>query len=501
VNPVLNLGRNQIRALSQVLSKHLSRTAHGQEIIQVFGKNNESGRAVLFEYLKAHLPENPGLQSQIKAALGDEAGGRFTTIVTDGAYVDQIFNIKELESLSIRYYFFQDIWQVITFLLGVVVIGGMISLGYWWFQQPRIMTGDFNIAVAEFVPRGDANDIAPIVSQRIFSFLDGQYLLSSFQDVQVEHDKIGVISSAEAARALADKIRAHVVIYGDVTVVNDQVLVTPQFYVVQSYQADVGEVNGEHKLAVPISLLVKDLFNPSSEALKIMQQNARILTEFTKALVYLAAGEPGDLILAAESINKAIAEAERHDDFMGKEVVYLFASDIARRQGNLEEAQEYLDESLRLNKNYGRGYIAQANIYYDNGDLYQAIQNYEKAKQLTDQPFGAYIVEKASLGIGHSCWIQFQYVIRDGGADQSGSYDLAKCALDNYQTVIQSFAFQENPETNLQEMAAWAYYDSGTIYHNRGQIQVAQELYEQALNITKDPKLIRRAQASLEEVK
>lgn len=501
MSPLLNLGRKRNYTLSQVLSNFLSRTKEGKAIIRAFEKDRESASAAIVAYIEQHLKDQPEFQRQIQAALGKEEAERFSTIVASGGHVDQIINAGIVEQLSIRYYMFQDVWQVMTFLLGVVVIGGMISLGYWWTQQPRVMTGDFNIAVAEFVPKGDAQDIAPIVSQRIFSFLDGQYVSVSFQDVQVEHDKIGMISSAQEARALAEQINAHLVIYGDVTVLSDQVLVTPQFYVAESHQADLGEVNGEHRLAAPISLLIKDLMKPSSEALKAMEQNTAILTEFTKALVYLSAGKPGDLILARESINKAIAAAENYDNFTGKEVVYLFSSDIARRQHNLDDAQKYLDEALRLNQDYGRGYVAQANIYYDQGKLSQAIEYYEKAKQLPDQPFGAFVVEKASLGIGNSCLNQFQSVLRDGGADQSGTDPLAKRALDNYQIVINSFAIQEKPDTNLQEMAAWAYYNSGLIYQSRGQFQIARNLYDQALQITNDPALIQRTKVSLKEVK
>jgi tetratricopeptide (TPR) repeat protein len=501
VNPVLNLGRKQLQNLSQVLSKYLSRTQEGKKIIRAFDKDRESGSSAILEYVDKHLMDQPEFQRQVKNALGEEDGERFSTIVASGGHVDQIINAEVVEKLSIQYYIFQNSRQVITFLLGVVLIGGLIFSGYWWTQQPRVMTGDFNIAVAEFAPKGDASEIAPIVSQRIFSFLDGQYLLSSFQEVQVEHNKIGIVSGAEEAATLAEKINAHLVIYGDVTVINDQVLITPQFYVVESHKANVGELNGEHKLAAPISLPVKDLVEPTSEVLKAMEQNTTILTEFTKALVYLTAGKPGDLTLAKESINKAISEAESFDDFIGKEVLYLFASDIARRQGNLDDAQEHLDEALDLNKNYGRGYIAQANIYYDQGNLFKAIEFYEKARQLPDQPFGAYIVEKASLGIGQSCWVQFQYVNQNEGADQSDSYELAKCILENCQKVVDSYVIRDDPEPILQGMAAWAYYDSGTIYQSWGELQEARNFYEQALNISKDPELIRRAKASLEEVK
>ena len=501
MNQVLNLGRKQIQTLSQVLSKYLSRTQEGKKIIRTFEKDREFGSAELLSYIDKRLKDQPEFQRQVKKALGEEAGERFSTIVASGGHVDQIINADIVEKLSIQYYIFQDSRQVITFLLGVVLIGGMISLGYWWSQQPRRMTGDFNIAVAEFSPKGDSGEIAPIVSQRIFSFLDGQYLLSSFQDVQVEHDKIGIISGAEEAAALARKINAHLVIYGDVTVISDQVLITPQFYVVELHQTDVGEVNGEHKLAAPISLPVKDLIEPSSEVLKVMEQNTAILIEFTKALVYLAAGKPGDLTLAKESINKAITEAESYDDFIGKEVIYLFASDIARRQGNLDDAQKQLDEALDLNKNYGRGYIAQANIFYDQENLFKAIEYYEKAKLLPNQPFGAYIVEKASLGIGQSCWVQFQNVNQNEGADRSEAYELAKCTLDNSQEVINSYVVQNDPEPILKEMAAWAYFDSGSIYQSWGQDEDARKLYEQVLNISKDPELIRRVNTSLEEVK
>ena len=265
-----------------MLSRYLSRTQEGKKIIRAFEKDRESGSAAILEYIEKHLKDQPGFQRQVKKALDEEDGERFSTVVTSGGHVDQIINADIVERLSIQYYIFQDSSQVITFLLGIVLIGGTISSGYWWSQQPRILTGDFNIAVAEFAPKGDANDVASIVSQRIFSFLDGQYLLSSFQDVQVEHDKIGVIAGAEEARALAKKINAHLVIYGDVTVINDQVLVTPQFYVVELHQVDVGEVNGEHKLAAPINLLIQDLVDPSSETLKTMEQNTSILIEFTK---------------------------------------------------------------------------------------------------------------------------------------------------------------------------------------------------------------------------
>jgi tetratricopeptide (TPR) repeat protein len=442
-------------------------------------------------------PDNPNGDRPVP--VSNVSGG----VSVDGATVTiggDVVGRDKITQTTNNFSIFRTVRQVIAFLLIVVAVGALIAFGVWSSRQPAWMDGDFNIAVADFVPSGDADKVAPIVGQRIFSFLNGQYMLSSFQKVQVIHDKIGVITGAGEAQALAKKIKAHLVIYGDVTVINGQALVTPQFYVADTHQTDVGEANGEHQLSAPIRLPVSDLAEPSSEALKVMEQNTSILTEFTKALVYLTARTPADLRLARESIDKAIAEGKRYDDFPGKEVLYLFASDIARRQGQLDAAQTYLDEALRLNQDYGRGYIAQANIYYDQGNLYQAVQADLKAKQLPGQPLGAYIVEKASLGIGHSCWNQFQSARQHGETDQASLYALATCALDNYRQVIDSYVQQAEPEMNLREMAAWAYFGAGTIYQAQGQADTARTMLEQARNITTEPELLQRIEASLKSL-
>jgi len=388
-----------------------------------------------------------------------------------------------------------------VFLAVVLVVGAGIAYVTWWSRQPRRMTGNFNIAVAEFVQTGEADPVASIVSQRIFSFLDGQYSQISFENVQVVHNKIGVIVGAEEASTLAEKIDAHVVVYGDVTVIDDQVLVTPQFYVVESHQSDVGELSGEQELAACISLPKEDLVNPSPEALKKMEESSKILTEFTKALVYSAAGRSGDLELARESIEAAIAEGESYGDFAGKEVLYLIASDIARRQKHLNEAQAYLGQAKALNENYGRGYVAEANIYYDQGNLYKAIKVYGKAKELKDQPFGAYIVEKASWGIGNSYMSQFGHVIRNEPVDWTGAIELANCALDNYQVVIDSYLQRSSPEASLREAAAWAYYYSGVIYQETEQGEIARQVLEQASRLTDNPDLAKKARDRLDELR
>ena len=496
MNPVLNLGKGQRQTLSHVLSKYLSRTAEGKKIIRTFDKDREAGSSAILEYVDKHLKDQPEFQRQVKKVLGEEAGERFSTIVASGGHVDQIINAEVVEKLSIQYYIFQDSRQVITFLLGVVLIGGMISLGYWWSQQPKVMTGDFNIAVAEFSQVGDAKPkVAEIVSQQVFRFLDDQAKLISFEDVQVSHKNIGIVTSAEEANVLAQRIHAHVVIYGDVTALGTQVRLTPQFYIAEAFRADASELNGQQKLAAPINFLLSELLNSGSDPLSLIQERTIIMTAFTKALVFLAANK---MLLAQEAIEQAILHGEQQGPFEGEEILYLFGAHIYRLQGDRVIAQKYIDEAIWINPNYGRAYIAQAHLYYDEGNLYQAIQYFEKAKQLPDQPFGAFINEKADFGIGNSCWVQLQYVNQT--PDHSASAELEDCVLNNYQQVIDSYKLQENPGVNLTEITAWAYYGAGTVLQDRGQHQDAQSMYRQALDLTTDQDLIELINPRLQEV-
>jgi tetratricopeptide (TPR) repeat protein len=393
---------------------------------------------------------------------------------------------------------FQGSRPIITLLVGIVLIGTILGSGLWWLRQPRRMTGNFNIAVALFSQQGNAEpNVSQIVSQQLFRFLDDQAKLITFENVQVSHKNIGVITSAEEAKTLAQRINAQVVIYGDVTTFGEEARMTPQFYIAEAFRADVGELNGQQKLAAPISFPIGDLLDPTSMPMTLIQERTVIMTEFTKALVYLGLD---NLPLAKEAVDQAMRSSESQGPFEGQEVLYLIASQIARLQGDQTSAEIFVNHALELNPQYGRGYIARANIYYDQDNLYQAIKTYKKAKELPNQPFGAYIVEKGSLGIGNSCWVQLQYVKQNPISDVAAIKDLQECARENYQQVIDSFEQQDKPETNIKEMAAQAYYGIATLL-KPDQPEEARRLYKRVLELTTDQDLIRRTNQRLQEMK
>lgn len=477
--------------------------------------------------MKRKEPKQVRIEGDINITEGDVVGGN-KTVVHNGApdnakeQLDEKGHKASLENAKaglnvnngdvvfgdkinqffqkiLNIYLFKDIRQLAFFLAIVILVLAGIVGGYWYSKQPRIMTGDFNIAVSEFTQVGDSEPkVATIVSQQVFRFLDDQAKLITFENVQVAHKNIGWITSAEEAKALAEKINAQVIIYGDVTTIGKQARLTPQFYIAEAFRANVSELNGQQRLAAPITFPIDSLMSSTPDPLELVQERAIIMTEFTKSLVYLATE---NLPLSKEAIHQAILHSERQAPFEGQEVLYLFASEIARLQGDKVAAQNYVDEALTINPAYGRAYIAKANAYYDEENLYQAKELYEKAKALPDQPIGAHIIEKASLGIGNSCWVQLQYVRQTPNPNPAAVTNLEQCALDNYQQLIELYTQQKKPEANLKEMAAWAYYGVGKISESRGQFQEAQKMYEQARQITTDPDLIQRIETGLKEVK
>lgn len=370
-------------------------------------------------------------------------------------------------------------------------------------SSSQIMTGDVNIVIAEFTQLNQQvpNQWNDLLAQD----LDNLYGMSSFNRVRIQANP-SFIPSIEAAQQLAQATNAHMVIYGDAQSSSTGAVVTLRFYVIDPHRINIGElINGEHQIGAQLRLSEADLLAGHS---LLDLPDALILIEFTKALVYLGLEGTTNLDAALASINQALAAAEIHPTIKGKEVLLLFAAVITTEQCALEvadqvacfaRAQNYLDTILTLNPAYGRAYLAKANIFYTQGNLFQAIDYFNQAKALPDQPFGSYIEEKASFGIGNVCTLQLQHVQqRLGGsvASNSEATKLANCALQAYQTLINGYDPAQN-DPILQELTAWAYYWQGVVYIEADQPSAAQWSFEQAKGLATNADLQQRVQQRL----
>ena len=156
----------------------------------------------------------------------------------------------------------------------------------WHSSQPRKMNGAFNIAVSEFleVPESANPKISPVASQLLFGFLDDEYRLEDFGfNVDISHERIGVISEAERAKSTAQSINADIVIYGDITVLDDIATMLPKFYINELYSNDLSEISGQHQLAIPLEFNVNEVVQYDSNVNTLLRERALILIEFTKS--------------------------------------------------------------------------------------------------------------------------------------------------------------------------------------------------------------------------
>ncbi len=187
----------------------------------------------------------------------------------------------------------------------------------------------------------------------IFNFLHNAYQVESLgSKTQILHEKIGVISDAEGAEKLAQRLNADVVFYGDVVVLGNKANIQPKFFVSENYKSDVGELIGQHQLALPIEFSTEEIINYNSETNKNIRQRTGIIVELTKALNYLSSD---DLLRAYAAINSSINLADTYGNFEGKELLYLLASTITRELQNLEMSESYANKALANNTSYARG--------------------------------------------------------------------------------------------------------------------------------------------------
>jgi tetratricopeptide (TPR) repeat protein len=446
----------------------------------------------------AHKKRLPGLQDRDANSTLDVAGG-------DVVLGDKIIKFFQ-ENLNI--YVFKDIQQLALFLGVVIFIAGATGGGYWYSKQPKKMTGDYNIAIAQFGEIQADGTIQPSQSaarirSRLFNFLDGEYKTSGLGlNVQVTNVNMPLIIEDSQAEKLANKINADIVIYGTVSLQQnkDQADFQPRFYVAE--QSDTKEITGTSKLAVPITFAISDL-NSDSGLNSKLRTRTEILFNFTKALIYFSEKDDSS---ALRTVNSAISTAEDlSEPFDGEEVLYLLAAKIYIQQSEYENADQMLDQALKLNPKYARAYLARGNIYYDQGKIFyekdkpatyhedlllKAKTEYETALNAPNQPEGAYILIKARTNLGN--------VLYNLGLIHGGDAELFSQATSHYTYVVKEYEQTQDPF--LESYAAIAYSGLGGIYKTDGKIDQALEAYQQAYKLTDEADLKQRIKKQIESL-
>lgn len=264
-------------------------------------------------------------------------------------------------------------------ILGIAVI---LYFQYRQNQKPRQMTGEFNVAVAEIVVidsdgkpvrSDDGKALAEFLAQRLESYFEE----IDRQSVRYEiwsPDNTGKITGrdseerARAAETLAQRIDAHIVVYGVITYQGNHSQFTPEFFVNYKGFEQAQEATGAHQLGS--SMLVPLPFDKT----KLQSVENPALAARVKALSLMTIG------LAYYSIDdfqealdyfKRASGTEGWSDTAGKEVVCLLQGNSYVRLASDENTTSYLQfaedsysEALSINPDYTRAILGLSGVIY-----------------------------------------------------------------------------------------------------------------------------------------
>lgn len=273
----------------------------------------------------------------------------------------------------------------ISLIISIVILlgtGAVLSFLYRQNQRPRQMTGEFNVAVAEIavvdqdgtlIRSEDGKALADFLAQRLETYF------TEIDERTIRHeiwppDYTGSITGktpedrARAAEALAQRINAHIVVYGVITYDGDHSQFTPEFFVNHKGFELAQEVIGAHEMgsAMLVSLpfeatTLQAVENPA------LASRVKALSLMTIGLAYYSID---DFEEALDYFEQAI-DTEGWTSTAGKEVGYLLQGNAYVRLASDENTTMYLrhaEDSYRAaldaNPDYTRANLGLSGVIY-----------------------------------------------------------------------------------------------------------------------------------------
>lgn len=444
------------------------------------GKQDETADLKLADGQESQDPSD-------RITVGDVREGASVAVGRGARAITRVFNI------DIR------LLPVVLLLLAIVGV-----LAYFLLRPttPKAMTGQFNVAVAEVavvdqsgstVRSEDGLALADFLFQRLEVSFDELDLRIPYElwppaytgrivgDTRAER--------AHTAEAIAQRIGAHVIIYGVITQAGNQSQFAPEFYV--NYKGFEGgeEITGQHELGS--ALRMPSHFEPAQfQGVEnpALSARAEALSLVTIGLSYYATDDferALDYFTQAEATEGWLPSA-------GKEVIYILLGNASGRLASKEKSAEHLtaaldyyDKALSINPAYTRGKVGQASVLYlmalgdpsasswdavDLGQLDEAAAAYEAALSLGDPPESANIETKVHFGLGQ---IHLARAMVVGG-------DWMAQAEAEFKEVVQAY---EAGNTRIKDLAGHAQARLGAIARLQGNTRGAIEHYTRATEL------------------
>mgnify|MGYP003376534348 CR=1 FL=1 len=268
-------------------------------------------------------------------------------------------------------------------LLVVAVLAALLAFDVISLRPPDQMSGDFNIAVAQFAVLDEAGRLVDDaaegglrVAERIGATLQAEFAGRPevevwFDGPELERDNnatIGVVAPAPLGvtepAAAAETLNADVVIHGDIRPAGQADALTLRFYVRPQYQADFSQMVGFHEFTTRIPVF--DPANPREEVWRELDPLATALAWLTQGLRLEILGEQA---AAQEAFARAAEFAPDSDVvqyFLGQEQFYS-AQRAGGDEAQLASAESAFNEALRLNPGNARAAIGLGSVRFVRG--------------------------------------------------------------------------------------------------------------------------------------
>jgi tetratricopeptide (TPR) repeat protein len=287
--------------------------------------------------------------------------------------------------------------------LALLVVAALLA---YPFAEPLLfpsqMSAGMNIAITDFGQMDDqgrirASMLGTTLSKSVFDKLNQEYqevypelLGRDARSVEIWHDslgsevknvRLGLLTGATAeeradqAAVLAQKINAHMVIYGYLVEEDDQNSLNLDFYYAgDTLRGEPDTVVGRHVLSELLTFPTS-LTNEPMAAQEYLNEplglRARVLFWVTVALIF-------DVTDQQERALATLLEARRTleglEDSEGQALLNYFIGREAFWLRDYDTALDALAEAMRLKGNYANVYIALGAIHYDRAQLFYTPQ-------------------------------------------------------------------------------------------------------------------------------
>jgi tetratricopeptide (TPR) repeat protein len=323
------------------------------------------------------------------------------------------------------------------------VLGAVMLLVSTWDRFGPVapsytrMSGDVNIAVAEFDTLREGGDVAASRTSsalarsvyedlnRDLARLEGDAaggLLAFDYEIQ-SPDQTGHLDGATpteraaGARRIARRTDADIVAYAVLEDDGDDTTLTTEFFITDSRLiSGAEELAGRYQLGEPLQQAGSAESNIAARRALREALRARTST-LLQLIVGLSYVSQGDNTTA----NSVFAELETRAGDLGSadgaEVLHLFHGNVLGRLGDLDGAEQHYRQSLAIDPDYSRSQIGLAEVTYqrargrcdaattDVDGVRRSIDGYTTARTALNRPPRANIDVKAAFGLGraHLC--------------------------------------------------------------------------------------------------